>query len=76
MNEQHIKIGHFGARAFLFIGDKSIELSGYKISSSTQGGAELEVRISISDVMAEEIEITAKKESLMPQHLQAMNDAP
>lgn len=76
MDLQSIRIERFGSRSFLQIGNESIEISDYKISSSAHGGAELEVKLSVSKVTAEEFELGATKESFQPPSLTATNGAP
>lgn len=76
MELQKIKVGKIGNRKFLFAGGETIEIQDYKISSSTQGGAELEVKILVSSPISEEFELAAKKESFQPPNLTATNAAP
>lgn len=45
-----ISIQKIDGRTFLIVKNESIELKDYKISSSMQGGTELEILIHVNDV--------------------------
>lgn len=70
MDLQSVGIKRLEGRAFLDVGEESVEISDYKISSSAHGGAELEVKISIHNANVEEFELGATKEAFQPRRNQ------
>lgn len=70
-----VEIFHTGSRAFLKVGESSIEVKDYKISSSMHGGTELEVIIPLNGDFTEFLSST-KTESPRLQSLAARNGAP
>ena len=73
MDLQTVSIHKFGGRSFLTIGDKSVEVQDYKISSSMRGCTELEVTFWVESCEVTEFKIGAKKESFQPPSLKSMN---
>lgn len=65
-----------GSRAFLKIGESSVEVSDYKISSSMHSGTELEVTFHITDGEITEFLTSTKTEASRQQSSTAKNDAP
>lgn len=76
MDLQTVSIHKFGERSFLTMGDKSVEVQDYKISSSMRGCTELEVTFQVEFCEVTGFEIGAKKESFRPQNLKSKNDVP
>jgi hypothetical protein len=76
MDLQTVSVHKFGGRSFLTIGDKSVEVQDYKISSSMRGGTELEVTFQVGFCEVTEFEIGAKKGAFQPQSLKSKNDVP
>lgn len=74
-NGIEVKIFHIGSRAFLKVGESSVEVKDYKISSSMHDGTELEVIIPLNGEVTEFLS-SAKTESLRTQSLTAKNGAP
>ena len=62
-------------RCFLQIGNENIEIKDYKISSSMQGGTELEIKMKFQNNMLRFL-TSATTESLRQQNLTATNDVP
>ena len=71
---QSVSIKRLGSRAFLEIGNSSVEIQDYKISSSMQGGTELEMIFEIKSSEIMEFELEATKASFRLQSLKAKND--
>ncbi len=58
------------------MGNASIEISDYKISTSMHGNIEVEIRVTVPSADFSEFELAATKESFQTRHLTTMNDVP
>ena len=70
-----LSIRRIDSRAFLGVGSELIEISDYKISSSMQGGTELEITIPYHENIME-FSTSATQEESQQQSLRAKHDAP
>ena len=70
-----IEILHVDNRTFLRVGESSVEVKDYKISSSMHGGTELEVVIPMNSELTEFL-MSARQESPLPQTRKSTNSVP
>ncbi len=75
MGQPKIELSRLLNRAFLQVGNESIEVADYKISTSMDGKTEIDIKISI-ECDAVKFETLTMTEQLPQQNSQSTNAAP